>query len=260
MKMTDKSFFITNRFGEKLEALIRQPNKKRKNPAVLFVSGLGMDLHEWNNSFDEISKLFVNKGFLTLQFSFAGCGNSEGSYVEMTFDRQAQQIADVLSWLKKRDEIDTKRIGIMAQSCGAPSTLLTDITYIKSIFFISGAFNSFANLKRKFIEKNAYNPDGVSSYPRTSGKSNLIGSSFWQQLKQYDEVKQAGKLMMPVFLATGNKDTYVNPTDAKRIYETIPHKNKQLKIYPGGDHGLEKPPIARAQLLRDVDEWFTKTL
>jgi len=63
MKMTDKSFFITNRFGEKLEALIRQPNKKGKNPAVLFVSGLGMDLHEWNNSFDEISKLFVNKGF-----------------------------------------------------------------------------------------------------------------------------------------------------------------------------------------------------
>ncbi|MEK7165324.1 MAG: alpha/beta hydrolase [Patescibacteria group bacterium] len=258
--MKRRNIFITNRFGEELEALTRRPEKKGKFPAVLFVSGLGADLHEDGNSFDEISRLIVKNGYTTVQFSFAGTGKSQGNYAEMTFVRLARQIEDVLSWLMKHKNIDIKKIGIIAQSCGAPSTLLTDLTNIKSVLFLSGAFNTYANLKRKFIEKKAYNPGGISYYPRTSGKSDPIGSNFWKVLETYDEIKQANELLMPVFLATGDQDSYVYPDNTKRIYEAIPHEKKRLKIYKDGDHGLEKPPHVHAEFLRDVVEWCKSTL
>ncbi len=258
--MVEEKLFIANRFGEKLETLIRRPNKSGKFPAILFASGLGADLHEDGNSFDEISRLLVQKGFLTLQFSFAGCGKSEGNYAEMTFERQARQIEDVLTFLIKQNAVDVQRIGLIAQSCGAPSALLTELSGIKSLLFISGAFNTYANLKRKFIEKNAYNSNGISYYRRSNGKVDPIGSDFWKVLASYNEIKQAKKLTMPVFLATGDRDSYVYPEDAKCIYEAIPHKNKRLKVYPGGDHGLTKPVQVRAKFLHEVVEWFDKTL
>ncbi|MBI3576976.1 hypothetical protein HY086_02990 [Candidatus Gottesmanbacteria bacterium] len=65
----EESLWITNRFGEKMEALLRKPDGKGPFPAVVFVSGFGMDLHEYKNSNDEISKLLVDAGFLTVQFN-----------------------------------------------------------------------------------------------------------------------------------------------------------------------------------------------
>ena len=101
---------------------MRKSDKKGKFPAILLVPGFGMDLHEYNGSFDEIAKVLVNEGFLTLQFSFAGCGKSEGDFVEMTFRRQAAQVRDMFEYLVKREDVDKKRIGVIAQSCGVPST------------------------------------------------------------------------------------------------------------------------------------------
>ncbi len=42
--MTEESLWITNRFGEKLEALIRKPAGGGPFSAVVFVSGISMDL------------------------------------------------------------------------------------------------------------------------------------------------------------------------------------------------------------------------
>ena len=75
--MTEESLWITNRFGEKLEAILRKPDGNGPFPAVVFVSGFGMNLHEYINSNDEISKRLVQKGILTIQFSFSGCGKSD---------------------------------------------------------------------------------------------------------------------------------------------------------------------------------------
>ena len=72
--MKEESVWITNRFGEKLEALLRKPEGEGPFPAVVFVSGFGMDLHEYINSNDEISKRLVAQGILKIQFSISGCG------------------------------------------------------------------------------------------------------------------------------------------------------------------------------------------
>lgn len=90
--MISKKLFIKNRFGERLEVLKEYQEEKVKYPTVLLVPGLAMNLHEWGGSFDEISQKLVENGFLTFRFSFAGCGQSEGDFKEMTISRQAKQV------------------------------------------------------------------------------------------------------------------------------------------------------------------------
>ena len=67
---------VTNRFGENLEILLQRPADSDHPPGILLVSGFGMDLHEAGNSNDEFSRHYLAAGWATLQFSFAGCGNS----------------------------------------------------------------------------------------------------------------------------------------------------------------------------------------
>ena len=77
--MIDETVWIPTRDGKKLEGLLRKPFDKTQGkpaghgpfPTVVFVPGLGMTLHEWNNSFDEIVKALVAAGYLTLQFQFS---------------------------------------------------------------------------------------------------------------------------------------------------------------------------------------------
>ena len=256
----EKSFWITNRFGEKLEALLRKPDKPGQCSSILFLSGLGMDLHEDENSFDEISQLLVTNNFLTLQFSFAGRGKSAGNYEKMTFEHQARQIEDVLYWLQNYDDVDKKHIGIVAQSCGAPSTLLTTISGVKSVFFISGEFNTYANLKRKFIERHTYNPTDISIYPFSNGTKINLNKTFWENLSQYKEMECVKKFNLPVFIAQGTADDYVSPIDAHHAFKLFPNQQKQIKLYPNGDHGLGNPPNVRKELLQNIVQWFTSTV
>lgn len=258
--MTEEYFQITNRFGEKLEALMRKPSALGKYPAIILVSGLGMDLHEWNNSFDEISRLLVKQGYLTLQFSFSGCGNSQGKYVEMTFNRQARQIEDMLAHLQNRQNVNENKIGLVAQSCGVPSTLLVNTQIIISYIFISGAFDPYNELKRMFIKRNAFNPSGISKYPRSSGAITYFGKAFWQDLKKYNEQVLIRSINVPALVLHGDKDDYIPFVKAQSAFKFFPNSKSRFKLFRGADHGFEIPLAVREEFLREVVNWFQQTL
>lgn len=255
--MIEINQFISNRFGEKLDSLLRLPQKSGTFPGVLFVSGLGADLHEDNNSFDEISKKLVEVNFASLQFSFSGLGNSEGDYKDMTFERQAKQIEDVLKWMKNQTYIDSRHIQIIAQSCGAPSTLFADIKEIQSVIFICGAFNTYENLKRMFIKRNAFNPEGVSKYPRSDGSITILNRGFWDTIFSMNENDLIKKQTMPVFLVGGTLDDYVMKEDIEHAYSLYLNYKKKLKIYTDGNHGMDDvPKQTRDEFLNDITIWM----
>jgi dienelactone hydrolase len=259
--MEESSFFIPNRYGEKLDTVLRIPQKTGTFPAVLFVGGLGADLHEDFNSFDEISMRLVESVFATVQFTFAGLGKSEGKYEDMTFERQAKQIEDMLLWMNKQHHINPHRIGIIAQSCGAPSTLLAKTKDIQSIIFICGAFHAYENLQRMFVKRNAFNPTGISRYPRSNGSVTILNKGFWDCMISMDEDVLIKEKQMPVFLIGGEHDTYIMKKDIEQAFAQFPNPKKKLKIYEGGNHGMDDvTKKVRNEFLNDICEWIKETV
>ena len=47
------------------------------------------------------------------------------------------------------------------------------------------------------------------------------------------------KLYIPIFFMVGSKDTFVNPTHTKKLYENLMHKNKDLYMFDG-DHNSKR--------------------
>ncbi|MBU1327170.1 alpha/beta hydrolase [Patescibacteria group bacterium] len=255
--------FIINRFGEKLEALWRRPVGNGPFPVVLFVSGFGMDLHESKNSNDEISNQLLNKGFATLQFSFAGCGRSEGNYTEMTLERQAKQVEDMLTWLRQRGDIDNQRIGIHATSMGVATVLLADFARCASLCFVAGVYNVNRSIHQVYEEERGVkiHHEGTTQLPRGSGATTPVGPVFWKSIAAFNVITLIQKLTLPVFLVHGDQDTKVSTSEVREVFDKIPSKEKRLKIFAGGDHGIiDVPRSMREEFLKEVVNWFRETL
>lgn len=261
--MNEQSLWITNRFGEKLEAMFRKPEGNSPYPAVLFVSGFGMDLHEYKNSFDEFAFHLVKKGIATIQFSFSGCGQSEGVYSKMTLERQADQINDMISWLGSREDIDIKHIGILAQSFGVPSTMKTNLRGIVSLCFISGAYFLKDRFMQRFEEKGRIfkKKDGKIYLSRSNDDVTVVGKGFWKNINAFDPIQEAKKITIPVCMVYGEHDVYYTAQHPESVFAAIPGKKKKYVSFPNGDHGIaDVPKNMREKLLHLVTDWFSKTL
>ncbi|MFC1647012.1 alpha/beta hydrolase family protein [Patescibacteria group bacterium] len=261
--MKTENTYVANRFGEKLEILLRKPNEEGKYPAVIFVSGFGMGLHEYKNSNDEISQFLVKEGFVTVQFSFSGCGNSGGDYKDMTLERQAIQVEDVIKWLSKEKYVNQNRIGVFAQSFGVPSLLSANISKISCLCLNAGTYNPLKSLKKVFVEERSVKieDDEDVIIPRSDGTIIVVGKQFFPELEKFDINKHLDNINQPVLLIHGTNDTKVTTDEVKNVFIQIKSKQKILKIFEGGDHGIsDVPGKMRKEFLQSVIEWFKETL
>lgn len=256
--MTEETVWITNRFGEKLEALLRKPGGKGPFPAVVFVSGFGMDLHEYKNSNDEIAKLLVGAGFLTVQFNFSVVGTNR----ELSLDDRAKELESVWHWAQKRQDIDKKRLGIHATSFGTLTTMQAKLYYAASMVFVSGVYDRAQTFKQEFIGRGAtIHLDTDTELPRSSGIKTVVGVSFWPSLDRFDPFSIARKIHTPMLLIHGDKDEKIQTSFVKTFYAAIVSKRKKLKIFRGGDHGITDVPRGmREEFLALVTNWFQETL
>lgn len=259
--MADESIQIPDQFGDKIDILIRVPSGTNKFSVVVFVSGLGMSMHEWNNSFDEIAGLLLQKGIATVQFQFP-IYDANKRVREIALSKRAAITQDVLAWVKTRVDIDTGKIGLFAMSYGVPTVLSLDLSFAKSLVFGSGAFYPQRSITKVYAERGiTINYDGDTALPRSSGETTTVGREFWEDLKNFAVIGKVRLLTVPTMLTHGDRDTKVTTEEVKQIYDALGVKKKKLQIYKGGDHGIsDVPRPIREQFLKDVIGWFTETL
>lgn len=255
--MVQQKLSITNRFEKKLEILLRKPSEEGKFPAVLLVSGFGMDLHENKNSNDEISQRLVKAGYLTVQFNFSVVGTGR----ELSLDNRANELIDVWKWMCGRPDVESKRTGIYAISFGTITVLQARPEHLVSTVFVSGVYDRAERFKQEFVGRGAtilYDND--TELPRSFGKT-VVGPEFWPNLDRFDPINQAKKVTTPIFLIHGDKDPKIETLFVQKFYSAIASKKKKLKIFHGGDHGIASVPRPmREEFLTDVVNWFEKTL
>lgn len=259
--MTQQIVLIPTKDGGDLEGLIRIPKGKGPFPTVLFVAGLGMTMHEWRNSFDEIAKRLVSEGMMTLQFTF-DIFKSDGRVFELPLGERAKRVGEVMDWLLTMPNVDKNRIGLLAQSYGVPTAMSANLQRIRSVVLVGGVYTLYDSIVWTYKAHGAkLHFDGETTLPRSSGEHTTVGKEFWVDAKAFDHVAAAAAMTMPSFLIHGDKDRNLTVDEVKKAYQAFASKGKRLKIYKGGDHGInEVPRPMREEFLGDVVQWFTKTL
>lgn len=249
-----------------MKKLVRIPTSgKGPFPAVVFVSGFGMDLHEANNTFDEISKRLVAQKILTVQFNFSGVKARSRIIYELPLGERARELNAALTFTRNQSFVDPKRIGILAQSFGVPTVLQAILPRIASLVCVSGVYMLRGlfkeGLQRDRSLKEMRELGGKTEFYDYDGKVVMVDREFWQSIDAFDPLGRVGRLTMPVMMIQGDQDSYTPVDEVKLMYASIASRNKKLKIFKGGDHGIvDVPRPMREELLDLVTDWFKNSL
>jgi len=99
----------------------------------------------------QIARLRERSGYGALMFDFAGHGESDGSMVTYG-QREADDVASVLEYLRTRDEVDIDRVGIMGYSLGAITSVLaaTKLPELRCVVIESGFADLYSDISTLF--------------------------------------------------------------------------------------------------------------
>lgn len=254
---------VRSRNGDNLEVLLRRPDAGKLFPTVLFVQGIGMDMHEWKNSHDEIAEYLIASRFATVQFDFSYQKRVTPALdFEIGLAKRARELEDVIAWTRKQPHVDPDRIGIYAMSFGVSTVLLADTTGIRTLVLTGGIGFQPKNYIKRFLDRgDVINRNGETRLTRSNGKKLVVHVDFWTSLDNFNQEVTVKTLTLPVLVIHGDNDEYLHNEDTHRVFDAIASKNKSIKVISGGGHGFsEAPKSIKQEFIRDVLKWFRKTL
>jgi uncharacterized protein len=181
--------------------------------------------------FRQIADALSQQGIVVLRMDDRGCGCSGGGPLKSaTTLERADDIRAGIKALKKRDEVNNTRIGLIGLSEGAiiaPMVAVTDSSII-AIVLMAGPASKYDTIM-----------DFQDGYGWRAMSDSL--SKWHQFLLEYDPLATAEKVSCPVLILHGDQDEHVPVEHAKLLAEAIRRGGNQdvtVEIFEGYSHGF----------------------
>jgi len=120
--------------GNILRGMVNKPDDIiGKVPTVIILHGFGGNKMGPHFIFVKLSRLLETIGIASVRFDFAGSGESDGEFSEMTVSGELCDARSILQYVKTLDFVDTKNIAIVGFSMGGAIASMLAAEYKKYI-------------------------------------------------------------------------------------------------------------------------------
>lgn len=223
--------------GGMLPGYLRKPRGVARPPVVLIISGLDSVKEEMHT----FEPLFHRRGMATLAFDGPGQGESEGMPIEPAFEKPVAAVADFVAG---RPDVDGSRLAAVGVSLGgyyaarAASAVdrLACAVSVGGPYDIGEVFASTPTVTQQAIRYRSHATDAAGA------------EAVARALTLADAAKRIERPFLVVF---GKKDRLIPYAQAERLIAEVPHPDKQLVLYPEGNHVCNNMPYAYRPLVAD---------
>ena len=262
-----KKIWFENSRGQKLAGMLHEANQSPKasedafqptRKAVIMAHGFKADKDEVG-IFTRTAEALCKNGFTVLRFDFAGSGESEGEFVEMTLSSEVEDLKSAIGFMKGRVY---RIIGLVGASFGGTVSILGVSKDIKALVLWNPKTRKggFSSLGRS--DKNWRGTLDVKGYFELYGQNTKrfyrVGRPLISELDSIDVFYEAKKIKVPTLILHGRQDTHVPIEDSMELMKFL-GKPKKLEIMKGAEHGFHDPDSERIAI-RLTLEWFRKYL
>ncbi|MCH3964429.1 MAG: alpha/beta hydrolase [Clostridium sp.] len=235
-----KSVEIKNTEGKMLRGMLHTPEKiTGKVPVVCIFHGFTGHKMGPHFIFVKLSRMLADRGIASVRFDFAGSGESDGDFIDMTVSRELDDAKTVLEYVKSLKFIDTGKIGVLGLSLGgAVSSMLAgdcrDDVSCLCLWAPAGNIREIVingKMEDDIIEmrkQGFWDVEGLS-----------LGTGFLDDLKDLDILEKASPYDKNVMLIHGDNDETV-PFDVSEKYLEIYGIKAVLHAVQGADHTFNK--------------------
>lgn len=258
-------------------------------PVVVTITGSGRQTRDedlWPllptyRPFREIAERLGAEGIGVLRLDDRGIGGSGGG--EGTTADYADDVRQVVAWLRHRPDVAAGRIGLLGHSEGgaiAPLVAARDPT-IAGIVLLAGPGKSGRAILLDQVRRPIETAPGLSDSARAAqlarvpeAVDRLVQGSAWMRwFAAYDPLTTARRVKVPVLLLQGALDRQVSAGQADTLAAALRaagNRDVTVKVYPGlnhlflhteGDGSPSEYPTLKdttlpAQVLDDIAAWL----
>jgi len=228
----EKVFFL-NKKRQKLAGLL-SPLPPDSNPVLVIVCHGFTGSKEGRGKAVEMARFLAGSGISTLLFDFAGCGESEGSFEDISLSGHIEDLKSAVDFCTERGYTDIitlgRSFGGSTAICQAPSD-----TRVKGVCTWA-APASLMELFLGFTDEDL--PGDENELVSMAGDEGLIflKRSFFTDLSKYSVPHCASLLSpRPLLVVFGTRDSVVPQGDARLIYHSA-GEPRDLLLVEGADH------------------------
>ncbi len=211
-----------------------------KFPGVILYHGFSGDRMEPGFMFVRFSRLLAENGIASIRFDFLGSGESDGSFTDMTFSKEAEQASFIMDYFKNLNIIDETQIILLGLSMGG--ALAGYLAGKRSSELEGLVLWAPAGEMRLFIEKRE---KGIESGEITGDIMDisglLLGEGFIEDVRSLNVLEQTAEYKGDVLIVHGTGDTVV-PVVVSEGYLQIFGNRAKLVLVDGADHIFQGIP------------------
>lgn len=246
--------------GLTLRGVLHKPDCcDSKVPAVIMYHGFCDDRNEINFVHTELSRKLCAHGIACFRFDFAGSGESDGLFEDMTVSSEVEDGIAILDYVKSLDFIDTDRIALHGLSLGGCVASIVAGKRKDDVCALSmwcPAPDVVYNMRNKVIcgqdvsdieERGCADVEGLK-----------LGVNFYYDSLELDPFAIAANFDKNVNLVHGDADITASPECSVK-YKEIFGDRAQLLIVPGAEHRFKSFEY-RAARMDSAEQFLTSEL
>jgi alpha-beta hydrolase superfamily lysophospholipase len=236
-------------------------------PVALLCDGLDANKEEMYY----VALSLARRGVSVLAFDGPGQGDAlRGRDLVARHDFEVPVTACV-DWLVEREDVDPKRIGMIAASWGgyyAPRAVAFE-KRIKACAVMGAVFDTHACMARRvgYVPGKGATQLGGNAPLGTTGKQilRILGEPDWEsafrKLEDFRLEGVASQITCDLFIVHGASDRHAPPSEAERLLNAVSSRHKELRVFTDDEGGSAHVNLDRPEpALSMVCDWMAERL
>jgi dipeptidyl aminopeptidase/acylaminoacyl peptidase len=204
-------------------------------PAVVLCHGFTGTRVEPHQLLVKAANALAEAGIVAVRFDFAGSGESDGEFVDMTPETEVQDAMNILQWLGAQPGVDRSKLGMIGLSLGG---LVTACAAARAKLPAAIAlWAATAHMGERMHERAT--PESTAQLEKKGYvdlRGNLVGRGFFENALQINPLQEARQFAGKVLIVHGTADQSVPVSEAHEYAEAFAQCNPKLHIIPDADH------------------------
>ncbi|MBN1807985.1 MAG: alpha/beta fold hydrolase [Planctomycetes bacterium] len=230
-------------------------------PGVIFLHGFTGHRIEPGFLFPRAARSLERKGIASLTFDFAGSGESDGDFSDMTILGEVADAHAAAEHLKKAPGICARKLGVIGYSLGAAVAcqLLGERDDLAAAALWAPAVQ-VRDLTEARLAEAGLTLDTIPSSGIPVGNL-MTGHEFYRQIPHLDPVSACMRSGAAILAVHGSNDTVVPATHGRQLAETLGAREAESEYVELAEvgHGFEKVDMAE-KLIELTSTWFERHL
>ncbi|MBF2512960.1 alpha/beta hydrolase [Listeria marthii] len=278
-EMTEKRVTIPTTGGD-LSAVVTTPKHDKPKGIIVFVHGDGAQEATQNGGYKPLMERFAKQGYISVSWDKLGVGKSSGNWLDQSMDDRANEVNQVIEWMKVKYPDSTTKIGLWGASqagwvipkvINANKDIDFSILAAPAINWMrQGEYNTGTQAKNagatnkeiiqakqnfltdsKLISKN----ETYERYKQNGGKEEMSSEryDFVRKNMTADATEDLAKVQAKLYLVLAEKDENVDSAETKDVYtQVVKQTSLEVQMISNVKHQMINPVIANSELLINV--------